>query len=147
MATVSSDATSRGTFVESGEQVLICDLDKGNSPIYDNARFMHVDITSPALVAQVPIAPDDIVYNVAARMLHPIVKRRDRYKYFYSVDYDGAVNVIEAMTRAGCDRPRSSSVPTWSMAWLKPSHLCASITRAFRSASTRPARRRSRIIA
>jgi dTDP-glucose 4,6-dehydratase len=90
--------------VGSGEQALICDLAKGDLPNHDNARFMAVDITSPASVAQVPIAPDDIVYNVAARMLHPIVKRRDRYKYFYSVDYDGAVNVIEAMTRAGCNR-------------------------------------------
>lgn len=90
--------------VASGEQVLVCDLVKGDLPIYDRARFAQVDITSQASVAQVPIAADDFVYNVAARMLHPIVKRRDRYDYFYSVDYDGAVNVIEAMTRAGCNR-------------------------------------------
>lgn len=90
--------------IAEGEQVLVCDLEKGDLPIYDKAQFMRVDITSPGSIAPVPIASDDVVYNVAARMLHPIVKRRDRYEYFYSVDYHGAVNIVEAMTRAGCNR-------------------------------------------
>ncbi len=90
--------------IGTGEQVLVCDLEKGDLPNYDKARFMHIDITSQESVAQVPIAPDDIVYNVAARMLHPIVRRRDRYQYFYSVDYHGAVNIVEAMARVGCNR-------------------------------------------
>lgn len=88
-----------------GEQVLVCDIVKDASlPIYDKAGFMRVDITSPADVAQVPIGPDDIVHNLAARMLHPIIKRRARYDYFYSVDYHGAVHIVEAMERAGCNR-------------------------------------------
>ncbi len=88
-----------------GEQVLVCDIAKDDSlPIYDKAGFQRVDITKPADVAQVPIAPDDIVHNLAARMLHPIIKRRERYEYFYSVDYHGAVNIVEAMERAGCNR-------------------------------------------
>lgn len=90
--------------VGTGEHVLVCDLEKGDLPIHDMARFMHVDITSQESVALVPIARDDIVYNVAARMLHPIVKRRDRYQYFYSVDYHGAVKIVEAMARVGCNR-------------------------------------------
>lgn len=90
--------------IEAGEQVLVCDLEKREPPVHHDARFMHVDITSQESIAQVPIAADDIVYNVAARMLHPIVKRRDRYQYFYSVDYHGAVNIVEAMARAGCNR-------------------------------------------
>lgn len=90
--------------IGTGEQVLVCDLEKGDLPNYDKARFMHIDITSQESVAQVPIAPDDIVYNVAARMLHPIVRRRDRYQYFYSVDYHGAVNIVDAMARVGCNR-------------------------------------------
>ena len=87
-----------------GEQVLICDIAKDDLPIYDKAAYLNVDITKPDQVAKVPIAPDDIVYNLAARMLHPIIKRRARYEYFYSVDYHGAVNIVEAMERAGCDR-------------------------------------------
>jgi dTDP-glucose 4,6-dehydratase len=87
-----------------GEQVLICDIAKDPLPIYEKAGFLSADITSPDQVAKVPIAADDIVYNLAARMLHPIIKRRDRYEYFYSVDYHGAVNIVDAMERAGCNR-------------------------------------------
>jgi dTDP-glucose 4,6-dehydratase len=73
-------------------------------PIYEKAQYLNVDITKPEQVATVPIGPEDIVYNLAARMLHPIIKRRERYEYFYSVDYHGAVHVIDAMERAGCNR-------------------------------------------
>ena len=60
--------------IEAGEQVLVCDLVKDETlPIYQKAQFMKVDITDRAQVAQVPIARDDIVYNLAARMLHPII--------------------------------------------------------------------------
>jgi dTDP-glucose 4,6-dehydratase len=65
---------------------------------------LSVYITKPEQVAKVPIAPDDVVYSLAARMLHPIIKRRERYQYFYSVDYHGAVHIIEAMERVGCNR-------------------------------------------
>jgi dTDP-glucose 4,6-dehydratase len=87
-----------------GEQVLICDIAKDDLPIYQKAAFLPVDITKPEQVAKVPIAADDIVHNLAARMLHPIIKRADRYEYFYSVDYHGAVNIVDAMERAGCNR-------------------------------------------
>ena len=91
--------------LDAGEQVLICDINQtAELPIYAQAQFMHVDITRPDDVARVPIAPADIVYNLAARMLHPIVRRKERYEYFYSVDYHGAVNIVEAMERAGCNR-------------------------------------------
>jgi dTDP-glucose 4,6-dehydratase len=90
--------------LEAGEQVLVCDLQKSTPPIDERAAFSRVDITDAAAIAKVPIAADDIVYSLAARMLHPIVRRRDRHEYFYSVDYQGAVNVIEAMERSGCSR-------------------------------------------
>lgn len=90
--------------IAAGENVVVCDIARSELAIYDRARFISVDITAPQSVAQVPIESGDIVYNVAARMLHPIIKRRDRYQYFYSVDYHGAVNVVEAMARAACNR-------------------------------------------
>ena len=91
--------------LEAGEQVLVCDIAKDESlPIYQKAKFLYCDITKPEQVAKVPIAADDIVHNLAARMLHPIIKRAERYDYFYSVDYHGAVHIIDAMERAGCDK-------------------------------------------
>jgi dTDP-glucose 4,6-dehydratase len=96
--------TVRG-LLDAGEQVLVCDIAKDDSlPIYQKAAFQRVDITKPEDVAKVPIAADDIVHNMAARMLHPIIKKRDRYDYFYSVDYHGGVHIIDAMERAGCNR-------------------------------------------
>ena len=65
-----------------GEQVLVCDIAQDRSlPMYEKAQYMNVDITKPEQVATVPIAADDIVYNLAARMLHPIIERRERYKW------------------------------------------------------------------
>jgi len=90
--------------LDSGESVLICDLVRGEPAVYEKAQFMRVDITDRDQVTRVPIATGDIVYNLAARMLHPIIPRRSRYEYFHSVDYHGAVHIIEAMERAGCDR-------------------------------------------
>jgi dTDP-glucose 4,6-dehydratase len=90
--------------LRSGEQVTICDLKPGTPPQCEAATSITCDITDPAAIARVPIAADDIVYNVAARMLHPIVRRRERYEYFYSVDYHGAVNIVAAMERVGCQR-------------------------------------------
>jgi dTDP-glucose 4,6-dehydratase len=87
--------------MEAGEHVLICDI---APPMVHGSEFMHVDITAPHRIAEVPIAADDIVYNLAARMLHPIVRRDARYEYFFSVDYEGAVNIVQAMERAGCNR-------------------------------------------
>jgi dTDP-glucose 4,6-dehydratase len=90
--------------LDAGEEVLICDIVKHDLPIYQKAKFMHVDITKPDAVATVPIKADDVVHNLAARMLHPIIKRRQRYDYFYDVDYHGAVHIIDSMERAGCNK-------------------------------------------
>jgi dTDP-glucose 4,6-dehydratase len=85
-----------------GEQVLVCELPTSQPPLDPKTPQMICDITDPAAIAKVPIGPDDIVYSLAARMLHPIIKRKERYEYFFSVDYHGAINIIEAMERAGC---------------------------------------------
>jgi dTDP-glucose 4,6-dehydratase len=87
-----------------GEQVFICDIQKSPIPIYDKATFQHVDITNINAVRSVPFEPNDIVYNVAARMLHPVVKRKERHEYFFSVDYEGAKNVADIAMERGCNR-------------------------------------------
>lgn len=89
---------------KAGENVLICDVAPGRTQDGQKFPVTLVDITDPASLAKVPIRHDDIVYNFAARMLHPVVPRRQRHEYFYSVDYQGAIYIIEAMKRAGCGR-------------------------------------------
>ena len=101
-----SDAIRSATCSQPKEQVLVCDLVKsgGTAQLSPGGAVPAGGYHKPADVAKVPIGPDDIVYNLAARMLHPIVRRAERYDYFYSVDYHGAVNIVEAMERAGCPR-------------------------------------------
>jgi dTDP-glucose 4,6-dehydratase len=86
------------------ERVVICDTKKSPIPIYQRAEFLRCDITDKISVASIPIEADDIIYNVAARMLHPIVKRKDRHDYFFSVDFQGAKNVLDAAMDRGCER-------------------------------------------
>lgn len=86
------------------EEVIICDLQKSNSPIYRHAQFIELDITNPAAFTRLPLAPEDMVYNMAARMLMPILPRWKRKEYFWSVNYYGAKNVMDHMLAHGCRR-------------------------------------------
>lgn len=87
-----------------GEEVIICDVRQSDLPIYPGARFVHTDITDRASIEAAPVAANDIVYNLAARMLHPIVPRRRRRQYFFSVDYYGAKNIIDFIGTRGCNK-------------------------------------------
>lgn len=87
-----------------GEEVVVCDIRKSDLPIYPGARFVHTDITDVGSVAQAPVDSADIVYNLAARMLHPIVPLRQRHDYFFSVDYQGGANVLDFIIDRGCRR-------------------------------------------
>lgn len=61
-------------------------------------------MTDPASIAAVPIAAEDMVYNLSAKMLSPIQVRAKRHDFFYPVNYDGTKNIIEAMDRAGAKK-------------------------------------------
>ena len=61
-------------------------------------------MTDSASVAGVPIGPDDVVYNLAAKMLSPLQKRADRYAFFWPVNAFGAGNIMAATARAGASK-------------------------------------------
>ena len=87
-----------------GEEVVICDVKKSELPIYANTRFVEIDITDERSLARAPVDSEDVVYNLAARMLHPIVSRRHRHDYFFSVDYEGGVKLLDFAMGRGCLR-------------------------------------------
>ena len=87
-----------------GEEVVICDIHKSDLPIYPEVQFVHLDITDKESLANAPIEPDDVVYNMAARMLHPVMPRKQRHDYFFSVDYEGAKNVVDMMLQKDCSK-------------------------------------------
>ena len=87
-----------------GEQVVIADIVKSNHEVYANVPFVHLDVTKPEAFAGLPLTPDDMVYNLSAKMLSPIMPRAKRYDFFYPVNYFGTKNILEWMERNGAKR-------------------------------------------
>jgi dTDP-glucose 4,6-dehydratase len=87
-----------------GHEVVVADIAKSDLPHYRRARFVRTDVTDPASVAALGIKPDDMVYNLSAKMLSPIQVRAKRHEFFYPVNYHGTVNIIEAMAKAGAPK-------------------------------------------
>ncbi|MBO0905283.1 NAD-dependent epimerase/dehydratase family protein [Jiella sonneratiae] len=87
--------------VAEGQDVVVADIVRSDLKHYGRARFVHCDVTDKASVAAVAIAPEDMVYNLSAKMLSPIQVRAKRHDFFYPVNYFGTENIIEAMARAG----------------------------------------------
>jgi dTDP-glucose 4,6-dehydratase len=87
-----------------GQEVVVADIARSQLDVYDNARYVRLDITDPSTFAALPIAPDDVVYNTAARMLSPIMVRAERRDFFWPVNYDGVENILAHMEANGCRR-------------------------------------------
>jgi dTDP-glucose 4,6-dehydratase len=90
--------------LQRGEQVVIGGVTRSDLDIYQTAAFVRADIRDPAGLAALPIGPDDVVYHLAARMLMPIMPRRQRHFYFHSVNHLGTENVLRLVHERGCTR-------------------------------------------
>lgn len=83
--------------IAKGQQVLICDLNRTeSSEIYRSDLVTHVrmDVTEKSEFSKVAIEPDDVPYHFAARLLVPILPRRERKDYFWKALYVGTENVL-----------------------------------------------------
>ncbi|MEX6506851.1 NAD-dependent epimerase/dehydratase family protein [Jiella sp. M17.18] len=87
--------------IQDGESVLVADIVKSDLAHYQRCEFVHTDVTDPAAIARLPIRPEDMVYNLSAKMLSPIMPRAKRHDFFYPVNYFGTQNIIHAMDKAG----------------------------------------------
>lgn len=85
-----------------GEDVVVADIHKSPTGIYDRVPFVHVDITDPASVQSLELDGDTIVYNLSARMLSPILPRAQRHDFFWPVNHDGVANLLAHMEQSGC---------------------------------------------
>jgi dTDP-glucose 4,6-dehydratase len=90
--------------VRLGQEVIVADIAQSQLEIYDNIRFIRLDITDRSSFAALPVAPDDVVYNTAARMLDPIVVRAARREFFWPVNYGGVENILAHMEANGLHR-------------------------------------------
>ncbi|RCS25399.1 NAD(P)-dependent oxidoreductase [Phyllobacterium salinisoli] len=90
--------------VSQGEKVVVADIVKTDLPHYAKAKFIHCDVTSEAQVNAVGLKPDDMVYNLSAKMLAPLQVRAKRHDFFWPVNYHGAAHIMSAMDRAGASK-------------------------------------------
>jgi dTDP-glucose 4,6-dehydratase len=90
--------------VARGEEVVVADIAKSVLPHYAAAKHVSCDVTDASSVAAVPIKADDVVYNLAAKMLSPLQKRADRYAFFWPVNAYGAGNIMAATAKAGASK-------------------------------------------
>lgn len=87
--------------LEDGQEVVVADVARSDLPHYARATHIACDVTDPSQVDRLPIEADDVVHNLAAKMLSPLQKRRDRYDFFWPVNFFGASNVLDKMRRVG----------------------------------------------
>ena len=90
--------------VGAGHEVIVADIVKSDLPHYGDVQFIKTDVTDAAAVAAVGIRPDDMVYNLSAKMLSPIQVRAKRHDFFFPVNYYGTENIIKAVDKAGANR-------------------------------------------
>ena len=87
-----------------GHEVVVADIAKSDLSHYRNVHHVKTDVTDKASVAAVGVQPDDMVYNVAAKMLSPIQVRAKRHEFFWPVNVHGTENIIAAMDKAGAPK-------------------------------------------
>jgi dTDP-glucose 4,6-dehydratase len=87
-----------------GEEVVVADIVKSKLAHYSAVKHVHCDVTDSASVAGVPIGKNDVVYNLAAKMLAPIQTRANRYPFFWPVNTFGAGNIMAATAKAGSSK-------------------------------------------
>ena len=87
-----------------GHEVVVADIVKSDLPHYRDVRFVKTDVTSEVSVRELGIKPDDMVYNLSAKMLSPIVTRAERHDFFWPVNYHGTQNILLWMEKNGANR-------------------------------------------
>ncbi|MGE3246681.1 MAG: NAD-dependent epimerase/dehydratase family protein, partial [Beijerinckiaceae bacterium] len=87
-----------------GEEVVVADIVKSPHAHYNQVRFVHLDVCDAAAFAGLELSPDDVVYNLSAKMLSPIVTRGRRRAFFWPVNFQGVKHILHWMEEAGARR-------------------------------------------
>lgn len=87
-----------------GEKVIVADINRSAHAHYAHVGFQHLDVTDRAAFDALPLEPQDMVYNLSAKMLSPIQPRAKRQEFFWPVNYHGTANLLEFMESRGAKR-------------------------------------------
>jgi dTDP-glucose 4,6-dehydratase len=134
-----------GDLHKMGETVIVADVAKSDLDIYRHVSFHKLDVTDRDNFDGLELEPDDIVYNLSAKMLSPIMPKAARHDFFYPVNYTGVVHLLDWMHRGGATHlvhfttdmvyghtktvPTTEEHPTdplgeYGMSKLETEHLC-----------------------
>lgn len=86
--------------IQKGERVLILDLNKTEdnaSYSHDLVEHLYFDVTKAEQFSSISVEPGDYVYHFAAKLLVPIIPRKERQDYFWQALYVGTENVLNFM--------------------------------------------------
>jgi dTDP-glucose 4,6-dehydratase len=85
----------------SGEKVIAADIQKLHLKPHPNLTFVEIDIRRRETLDALDFQAGDAVYNMAAKMLSPIVTRAERHEFFWPVNHHGVVNLLDRMEQTG----------------------------------------------
>jgi dTDP-glucose 4,6-dehydratase len=85
-----------------GEEVVVADI--APAAPREGVTQVQIDLTRRETLDAVPIQPDDMVYNLAAKMLSPLQVRAKRRAFFYPVNFHGVENILDRMQATGAHR-------------------------------------------
>lgn len=86
-----------------GADVVVADIaELGGSGAEVGAAFVRADITKPNDFDAVPLAADDVVHHLAAKLIVPNYPSTNRHAYFWTCIHDGTRNVLDWMRKRGC---------------------------------------------
>jgi dTDP-glucose 4,6-dehydratase len=84
-----------------GERVVAADIQRLHLRPHPNLTFVPIDIRERSTLDALDFQPGDAVYNLAAKMLSPIVTRAERHAFFWPVNHHGVVNLLDRMEQTG----------------------------------------------
>lgn len=87
-----------------GEDVLVADIHRSAHAHYASVPFQRLDVTDRASFEALPLGPDDMVYNLSAKMLSPIMPRAKRHDFFWPVNHLGTANTLDFMESRGASK-------------------------------------------
>ncbi|MBM3608394.1 MAG: NAD(P)-dependent oxidoreductase [Alphaproteobacteria bacterium] len=80
-----------------GESVVIADIVEDAARHNPHLPHVYADITRPETFRALQAGPGDVIYNLSARILSPLMLRAKRREFFWPVNYDGVANILEWM--------------------------------------------------
>jgi dTDP-glucose 4,6-dehydratase len=90
--------------IASGQEVVVADIQRKHFAESLKVRYIQIDVRDRASLDALDFSADDVVYNMAAKMLSPIVTRAERHEFFWPVNFHGVENLLDRMNKTGCNR-------------------------------------------